>query len=273
MRLFFLGTAAAEGYPGIFCSCANCQEARALGGRNQRLRSALLVNSDLLIDFGPDLLASAQRFNLDLSTVTTGLVTHAHMDHFFMGNFEMRAPAFTNGRALPTLRLFGPREVTDMLQQTYHDLAPLRLEARRVQAFDHWKEGGYEFTAYRAYHALGYLEALFYSLSDGQHAILYATDTGSFPADTWQALEGKSFDVIILEETLGEADGEYSQHMGIGTCLEHARRMRAAGMLRPGGRLIAHHLSHTRNPTHARLAAILEPHGVEVAYDGMEILL
>src|SRR4030042_946112 len=59
MRLFFLGTAAAEGYPAIFCNCANCRQARLLGGRDQRFRSALLVNDDLLIDFAPELLASA----------------------------------------------------------------------------------------------------------------------------------------------------------------------------------------------------------------------
>ena len=34
MRLFFLGTAAAEGFPGIFCKCERCREARKLGGRN-----------------------------------------------------------------------------------------------------------------------------------------------------------------------------------------------------------------------------------------------
>ena len=52
MHLLFLGTAAAEGYPGIFCECDNCKEARALGGRNLRLRSSLLVNDDLLLDMG-----------------------------------------------------------------------------------------------------------------------------------------------------------------------------------------------------------------------------
>jgi phosphoribosyl 1,2-cyclic phosphate phosphodiesterase len=271
MRLFFLGTAAAEGYPGIFCNCSNCQEARAQGGRNLRFRSALLVNDDLLIDFGPDLLASAQRFNLNLHGVTTGLVTHAHMDHFFLGNFQMREPAFTGRVSIPTLRLYGPLDVTDALAQTFPDLTLPRLEIHTVHAFDRWQEGIYHFTAYRAYHAVGYLETLFYSIDDGQHAFLYATDTGSFPTDTWQALEGQSFDAIILEETLGE--GEYSQHMSFTTFFEHAERLRAAGMLRPGGRLIAHHFSHSGNPTHGKLEAIFTPRGVEVAYDGLEIRL
>ena len=41
----------------------------------------------------------------------------------------------------------------------------------------------------------------------------------------------------------------------------------------PGGRLIATHMSHSGNPTHEKVEAILGPHGVEVAYDGLEIVL
>jgi len=271
MRLFFLGTAAAEGYPGIFCNCAYCQQARAEGGKNIRLRSALLVNDDLLIDFGPDLLASAQRFNLSLWSVTTGLVTHAHSDHFYPSNFEMRGLPFTADLPIPTLKLFGPHDAADMLSAAYPDLAALRLETHTVHAFDEWQNGGYRFNAYRAYHAIHDLEALFYAVDDGAHAFLYATDTGPFPAETWQALAGRTFDVIILEETLG--DGHYDQHLGLDSFLEHVARMRAAQMLRPGGRIIAHHLSHSGNPSHAQLEAILAPHGVEVAYDGLEVIL
>jgi phosphoribosyl 1,2-cyclic phosphate phosphodiesterase len=271
MRLFFLGTAAAEGYPGIFCNCENCREARALGGRSLRFRSALLVNEDLLIDFGPDLLASAQRFNLNLSTVTIGLVTHAHEDHFHPSNFYMRKTDFTSGQTIPTLHLYGPQEVTDTFTRLVPDLSILQMEAHTVHAFESWQDGIYAINAYHAYHAVNYLEALFYSVDDGRHSFLYASDTGSFPAATWKALKGKSFDVIILEETMGF--GTYSQHMGFETFIEHANRMRASDMLRPGGRIIAHHLSHSGNPTHEKIEAILGPYGVEVAYDGLEIRL
>ena len=271
MQLIFLGTAAAEGFPGIFCNCEHCREARALGGRNLRMRSALLVNDNLLIDFGPDLLASAQRFNLSLWGVTTGLVTHAHSDHFYISNFEMRGPSFTNGQVIPTLRVFGPAEVGAALKEAFPNLAELCMETAAVHAFDSWKNDGYEFTAFHAYHAVNDLEALFYAVDDGQHAFLYATDTGSFPEDTWQALAGRSFDVIILEETLGT--GTYDQHLGFDTFLLHVKRMRAEGMLRAGGRIIAHHMSHSSNPPHAQVEAILNPHGVEVAYDGLVVNL
>jgi phosphoribosyl 1,2-cyclic phosphate phosphodiesterase len=272
MRLFFLGTAAAEGYPGIFCNCAACQQARYMGGKNLRFRSALLVNDDLLIDFGPDLLAAAQRFNLSLWGVTTGLVTHVHGDHFQLFNFGMRGNAFTGKLPPPKLHLYGSKDVTVILEKSYPDLEALQMESHTVQAFDSWEGGGYTFTAYRAYHGVkDGLEALFYSLDDGQHAILYATDTGSFPEDTRQALLGRSFDVIIMEETLGE--GRYDQHLGFESFLEQVQWMRSFAILRPGGRVIAHHFSHSGNPLHAELEGILGTFDVEVAYDGMEIIL
>jgi phosphoribosyl 1,2-cyclic phosphate phosphodiesterase len=272
MRLFFLGTAAAEGFPGIFCDCANCREARAQGGRSLRFRSGLLVNDDLLIDFGPDLGPAAQKFNLTLARVSTGLVTHAHSDHFYIENFNMRRRSFTGGLALPKLHVYGPPEATEALvREAQGDPALLSVDPHTVHAFERWQHAGYTFESFRAYHAIGILEALFYSISDGQHAFLYATDTGSFPADTWQALAGKSYDTIILEETLG--NGSYDQHLSFITFLEHAHRMRAEGMLRPGGRFVAHHFSHSDNPVHEKLAAFFAPHGVEAAYDGMEINL
>jgi phosphoribosyl 1,2-cyclic phosphate phosphodiesterase len=271
MRLLILGTAAAEGYPGIFCSCEYCSQARLLGGKNLRFRSAMLVNQDLLIDFGPDIQASALRFSQSLWGVTTGLVTHAHSDHFYLGNFGMRADAFTGKLPPPTLHLYGSRDVAGILNESFPDQTVIHLESHTVRAFESWQSGGYTITAYRAFHAVDSLEALFYSLEDGKHAILYATDTGSFPEDTRQALMGRSFDVIILEETMGE--GNYEQHLGFDSFLEQVEWIHAVGLLRPGGRVIATHFSHSGNPLHTELEVIFRPYEVEVAFDGMEINL
>ena len=51
MKLTYHGTAAAEAFPGMFCTCDTCERARKAGGRNIRGRSQALVNDDLLIDF------------------------------------------------------------------------------------------------------------------------------------------------------------------------------------------------------------------------------
>jgi len=35
MKVKILGTAAAEGWPALFCRCPACQRARKLGGKNE----------------------------------------------------------------------------------------------------------------------------------------------------------------------------------------------------------------------------------------------
>ena len=54
MKITFLGTAAAEGFPALFCNCEYCREARRLGGKNIRTRSQCLINENMLVDFPPD---------------------------------------------------------------------------------------------------------------------------------------------------------------------------------------------------------------------------
>ena len=54
MQFQYLGTAAAEGWPAVFCRCKYCLEAQRLGGKNIRTRSQAIVNDDLLLDLPPD---------------------------------------------------------------------------------------------------------------------------------------------------------------------------------------------------------------------------
>jgi len=39
MKFQYLGTAAAEGWPALFCNCDNCEKARKAGGKNIRIRT------------------------------------------------------------------------------------------------------------------------------------------------------------------------------------------------------------------------------------------
>ena len=82
MKIRYLGTAAAEGFPALFCACEKCKKARQLGGRNLRMRAHALIDDTLLLDLGPDLLASSLRFGIDLTQLQYCLVTHNHEDHF-----------------------------------------------------------------------------------------------------------------------------------------------------------------------------------------------
>ena len=44
MELQYLGTAAAEGWPALFCDCRICRHARETGGKELRTRTQSLVD-------------------------------------------------------------------------------------------------------------------------------------------------------------------------------------------------------------------------------------
>ena len=69
MKVQYLGTAAAEGWPGMFCHCKNCEEARRRGGRDIRTRCQTLIDDVLFLDFPPDTYYHALQFGIDASAV------------------------------------------------------------------------------------------------------------------------------------------------------------------------------------------------------------
>ena len=54
MKIQYLGTAAAEGIPAIFCECETCKKTRERGGKNIRTRSQALIDDKILIDLPAD---------------------------------------------------------------------------------------------------------------------------------------------------------------------------------------------------------------------------
>lgn len=82
MKLKYLGTAASEGVPALFCNCKYCKKARKLGGKNIRTRSQTMINDDLLVDFGPDTYLHVLQNGINLLDIKNVLITHCHQDHF-----------------------------------------------------------------------------------------------------------------------------------------------------------------------------------------------
>ena len=87
MKLKYLGTAAAEGIPALFCECEVCKKSREKGGRNIRTRSQAIVDDTLLIDFPADTYMHALNNGIDLTYINHCIVTHAHADHFYPLDF------------------------------------------------------------------------------------------------------------------------------------------------------------------------------------------
>lgn len=111
MRIQYLGTAAAEGFPGVFCNCEYCRIARSDLNKELRTRSQALIDNDLLIDFGPDTYWHSLRFGLDLSAVKYVLVTHSHTDHFYAQELVNRGGNFAKQMKSAKIHIFANSEV------------------------------------------------------------------------------------------------------------------------------------------------------------------
>jgi phosphoribosyl 1,2-cyclic phosphate phosphodiesterase len=277
LELLYLGTAAAEGYPALFCSCDHCRAARAAGGRSLRRRTAALIDGELLIDAGPDLLASAQALNLSLDRVRWVLQTHRHSDHLLESNFTFRAQGFT-GTTPEWWELCGSGPTIETVS-TYGNPERLRLTLRPVAAFETFTLGPFTVTALRARHDMP-IDPLFYAIQRGDASLLWANDTGPFFPETWQALQalgdrGVRFGYAGIEATMGTAPtpdvNQPGGHMNIEQCVQHHQELRRRGLLNDQAQLFSHHFSHFNNPPHSDMERLLHPSGVAPAYDGLRV--
>ena len=132
MRITFLGTAAATACPLVFCRCRACQSAWALGGRDMRRRSSVLIGDDLLIDLGPDLMSAAFAFGVDVSRVRWWLQTHSHSDHFDAGHLITRIADYATEATLPLEVCASPETLTHMSERLAREewgaAGPSRIE-------------------------------------------------------------------------------------------------------------------------------------------------
>jgi phosphoribosyl 1,2-cyclic phosphate phosphodiesterase len=272
MELTFLGSGAAEGYPAPWCRCANCEAARARGGRDLRGRSALLINDDLLIDLGPDLVLGAQRAGRPLDRVRYILITHSHGDHLYLSNLEIRERGY-RATDLPMADLYSDESVLRHIREHYpHGTQEQGVVLHDVEPGQRFSCGPYTVQAVPAMHGDPSMRPLLYAIADGQRSMFYGTDTGPLAEEAWTVLRGWRFDAVILDETMGFT-APARTHMAVSSFEDCVARMRDEGLLAPGVRVLAHHFSHHHNPPYADLVAYFGPRGVEVAYDGLRVTL
>ena len=267
MRLTFLGTAASEGYPAAFCDCANCRAARRLGGRSSRRRAAALVDDELLIDLGPDLIASATALGRSLNSVRHCLVTHQHRDHLDPGNLEWRS--FASNTGVETLDLYGSPGALGTLGQP--DPTAWKLRLHPVAPFEWRSVGPYRVAAVLARHS-SRLTVLLYLVQHEGRTLFYATDTTLLPDETVGWLRGESVrvDLLAMDHTFGLCDQDEG-HLNGARFVEQVDRLRAAGILTDGSRVFATHIAHDCNPPHDELVAQARARGYQVAYDGLVV--
>lgn len=269
MKLHFLGTAAAEGFPNPFCKCEACEKARELGGRNIRSRTSVMIDDVLKVDYPPDSFYHALRDGIDMSQVEDLLITHTHCDHYNPADLEKRIVGFAHGIEHP-LHIYGNDPAVQGFRQAlsqYDNGA--RFQYHRVLPFEKVKTQTAEVTPLLADHDP--LETCFiYLIEKDGKTVLYGHDTGWFPEKTWDWLKGKEMDLAILDCTGGYNRNKRSRnHMCIETVLEVQKTFEQEKMLKDGGQIIATHFTHNSGLLHEDFVKAFDPHGIHVAYDGM----
>lgn len=284
MKFTFLGTSAANAFPEPFCSCNNCREARSEGGKSLRKRSSALINDDLLIDLGPDIMSASQIHHIDLTRVEYCIQTHPHADHLDLSHLLSRSPGFGVVGA-PKLHFYASAETLARANETFrrdlsrHELVSpesgkeLNLKLGVIEPMKPLQVGPYRIIGFPANHAHG-SGAMLYSVEHDGKSIFYGTDTASLLEETWQAFHtyNLKFDAVILDHTYGPREEE-TDHLNARQVAIHVRRMRAEAILLDHGRAFATHIAHEGNPAHSELDNYAKQHGYQAAYDGLVLKL
>ena len=273
MKIKYLGTAAAEGIPALFCTCETCREARRSGGRNMRSRSQALVEDSLLIDFPCDSLYHAWLNGLDFTTLRHCVITHIHPDHFYPPELcNLRTGFASLPENWPVFNIYGSADLKAASAVAFQ-YAPERICFHPVLPFQSFQAGELTVTPLKAYH--GTAHPYIYMIQNSHKTMLYAHDTDEFPDETWSFLKKTRphFDFVSLDCTGGaHQDLPYRAHMCLGRNVSCRNEMRRWGLIDDRSLVCLNHFSHNGlSVLYDDFCGIAEKEGFIVSYDGMEL--
>ena len=275
MKVTFLGTAAAEGIPALWCECPICQQAKELGGKDFRCRCSYLIDSDTMVDFGPDAFRQVADYKIDLTKLARVIFTHPHEDHLAPAEFTWRrAPWFS--QVSHELTVIGAPSIFCTIIafaathcNAIYDLRDLRLRPVAVDPGLWLQDGDIELLPLRANHCPGQ-NGMIYVIRRGGRNFLLANDTGYLAESEWECLKGVRLDLVSIDCTCAFGSPDLrDNHMGVNTVLAFRDRLAELGCLTPESRVFVNHFSHNGKALHSDLEAFFLPRGIGVAFDGM----
>ncbi len=277
MEIKYLGTAAAEGVPAVFCNCETCRTARRLKGKNLRSRAQVLIDGELSIDFPPDAYHHALMWDADLSAIKYLLVSHAHMDHFYASDFVLRGQVYAHAMTSPVLDIYANAETLEIYrEQTRREMHKEIADAIRLHAikpFETLQFGAYTVHTLAANHSSR--EPMLFFIEKGGKRVLHLYDTGVLPAETLEALRaigGPACDLINFDCTMvfGESYAG-ARHMGLPEDRRTLEKLTALGLADGHTKKVVTHFSHNNAPLEEVLARAEAEYGFLAAYDGMTL--
>ena len=252
MNLHFLGTGTSTGVPQIGCDCPTCT---STDPRDKRLRASVLITlatgSNLLVDCGPDF--RSQILSVGSPDLEALLVTHSHYDH--VGGLDDLRPYCKGGRHFPTYcredvaKDLRTRNPWSFAANLYPGVPT--FEIHQVAEYEPFKVGGVEVLPLQVMH--GRMPILGYRIG----ALAYITDCSLLPPRSFESLVG--VDTLVINAL---RIATHPTHFSLAESLAVVERLKPR-------RAYLTHLSHDMGPH----ASVSLPDGVQIAYDGLEIVI
>ncbi len=266
MEIRLLGTGAADGIPSFYGNDEVSRYARQHGGKDIRTRSAALIDGHLKIDFPPDTLNQVQRDRLNPRDWTGVVFTHGHDDHFARRELQYALFPFTEMLYMP-YPIYANPNICRSVEEAYPNWPIETVPTRSFHAFPHLD---YTITPIQARHKEDE-DSQNLIIQRGDKTLVYATDTGIWPHETFDFIGAYSVDVLVIECTDGLRKGTYLGHLDIEACVGMVHALRTMGVLHSQSRVITTHHAAKGGARHADLERALGKHRMEPGYDGMVI--
>lgn len=253
MKLTFLGTGTSCGVPVIGCQCEVCQSADP---HDQRTRCSVLVETDetrLLIDCGPDF--RQQILPMPFRKIDGILITHSHYDH--VGGMDDIRPYCQFGEINVYADPVARKGMLEMLpycfaENRYPGVPAIGLH--EIHKHEPFRIGDLDIMPIEVMH--GKLPILGYRIGK----LAYITDMKTIEESEYPYLEGTE---LLVVNALRFTKLHHS-HQLVDDALAFAHRVGAKQTL-----LI--HVCHDIG-LHESVNRLL-PEGVQLAYDGQEVIL
>jgi phosphoribosyl 1,2-cyclic phosphate phosphodiesterase len=285
MKIQFLGTSASPSTPLPFCQCPFCTIARKAGGKNLRRRSSIIMNDDLLIDLGPDIMSSSYEYRIDLSVISVCLQTHPHEDHFDPELIISRHSEY-GARNAKDLLIAGSRQTLETMDAMisrrcdYGSIfdpkvqLALGIKLLAVTPFVPYQINDYLVTGVPANHGSAQQGCLLFKIEAKDKCLFYGTDTSIINDEVWDHLKATKtkIDLVILDLTYGIGyASKPGDHLGAKDFIDHVQRFKACGLLKKKGEIYATHLSHEGALEHGEFECYARKYDFHIAFDGLTL--
>lgn len=200
-----------------------------------RRNSSVLIDDKILIDPGPCVCDAIETFKVDAAKIKYVLNTHRHSDHF-------------NEQILDFLKANGAEFIT--------------FSDNETKNYD-----GYEITALAGNHSI---DVQHFIVENGGKKIFYGLDSAWLMYNEVQAIKSRKIDLAVFDATIGFIDGDYRifEHCNINMIIEMKKTLQPYI-----DRFFISHMARTLHDEHEVLTERMNEFGVEVAFDGMEIII